>query len=174
MPRLVAMVVWQTFPRSARPPETVSTLVSIFQNHHSALGSLEHNLQSNDVLGIVADDLRVAGFKVELSKAADDKIAVPVLYGLNGKVEKSFHADAFHPLDGVVLEVEAGRAMDNNQILKDLFQACMMQDAQHLVICLRNVYRRNRDFEKALVWFDTLYASQRLRLPLSTVTLVGY
>jgi hypothetical protein len=174
MPELGTLVAWQTFPKSARPPASVRKLINVFQAHDHELGSDEHTLQSNEVLNIVAPALREEGYLVELSKAVEGKISVPVLYGLNGKIEKSFNADAFHEADGVVLEVEAGRALDNNQILKDLFQACMMQDARHLVICVRNVYRGNRDFDKAQVWFDTLYASQRLRLPLETVTLVGY
>ena len=167
-------MAWQTFPKSARPPATVRKLIDVFHAHDHELGSNDHTLQSNEVLNLVAPSLREAGFQVELSKAVEGKISVPVLYGMNGKIEKSFNADAFHPGEGVVLEVEAGRALDNNQILKDLFQACMMQDARHLVICVRNIYRGNRDFDKAMVWFDTLYASQRLRLPLDTVTLVGY
>lgn len=42
---------------------------------------------------------------------------------------------------GIVIEVEAGRAVDNNQFLKDLFQACMMDGISFLVIAVRNYYR---------------------------------
>ena len=126
------------------------------------------------MLRIVSHDLKLAGYVVEEGKAAEDKIAVPVLFGLNGVTEKSFFADAFHPEDGVVLEVEAGRAVDNNQFLKDLFQACMMQDANHLAICVRNTYRGNNDFDKVFKFLDTMYASQRLVLPLKSVLLLGY
>jgi hypothetical protein len=47
-----------------------------------------------------------------------------------------------------VLEVEAARGVDNNQFLKDLFQACMMHDVQYLGIAVRNVYPQSPDFEK--------------------------
>lgn len=47
---------------------------------------------------------------------------------LNGKLDKSFEADALHKELGFVLEVEAGRGVTNNQFLKDLFQACMMSN----------------------------------------------
>ena len=169
-----SVVTWQLFPRSARPCGALVATIRIFESKLDSIDSATQSLVSNDVLRIVAEDLRLAGFIVEQGKAAESKIAVPVLFGLNGTVEKSFFADAFHPEDGVVLEVEAGRAVDNNQFLKDLFQACMMQDAAHLAICVRNSYRGSNDFEKILKFLDTMYASQRLTLPLKSILLLGY
>ena len=53
---------------------------------------------------------------------------------------KSFEADAWNIPEKMVLEVEAGRAVVNNQFLKDLFQACMMHDVDYLGIAVRNTY----------------------------------
>jgi hypothetical protein len=75
-------------------------------------------------LAHVADGLGALGFRVEAGKKKAEKIQVPVLFGASGKVEKSFDADVHHPKAGFVLEVEVGRAVANNQFLKDLFQAC--------------------------------------------------
>jgi hypothetical protein len=152
----------------------LQSVISVFESNLPSIDSASQTLESNEVLRIVANQLRAAGFIVEEGKAKESKIAVPVLFGLNGAIEKSFFADAFHPSEGVVLEVEAGRAVDNNQFLKDLFQACMMQDANHLAICVRNSYRGGNDFEKVLRFLDTMYASQRLRLPLHSILLLGY
>lgn len=149
-------------------------VVDVFQAHEKGIDSATQSESSNAVLAIVAENLRSNGFTVESGKRNGDKIPVPVLFGLNGKIEKSFLADAFHVDEGIVLEVEAGRAVDNNQFLKDLFQACMMQDAKHLVICVRNHYRGAKDFEKVCVFFDTLYASHRIELPLESVMILGY
>jgi hypothetical protein len=44
-----------------------------------------------------------------------------MLFGLNGRLEKSFEADAYHEREGFVVKVEAGHAVANNQFLKDLF-----------------------------------------------------
>jgi hypothetical protein len=99
---------------------------------------------------------------------------VPVLFGLNGKVSKSFDADAYHPDEGFVIEIEAGRAVSNYQFLKDLFQACMMHDVSYLAIAVRNSYRTSNDFEKVQSFFDTLYASNRLTLPLKGILIIGY
>ena len=74
---------------------------------------------------------------------------------MNGKVEKYFDADAVDRERKLVLEVEAGRAIVNNQFLKDLFQACMMRDIDYLAIAVRKIYRggnrQANDFEAAKV-----------------------
>ncbi len=117
------MTQWQVFPRSKRPCPAMLVVVEVFQAHESAVDSAAMSESSNAVLAIVAPDLRAQGFTVEAGKQKNDEIEVPVLFGLNGRVEKSFLADAFHEGDGVVLEVEAGRGVVNNQFLKDLFHA---------------------------------------------------
>lgn len=167
-------VVWQLFPRSGRPVPEVRLVVEAFELHDSEISSEAHTRESNGVLQVLASTLEAGGFVVERGKTVPEKILVPVLFGENGRVEKSFNADAFHPDAGVVLEVEAGRAVDNNQWLKDLFQACMMQDALHLVIAVRKRYRGGSDYAKVFLMLDTLYSSQRLHLPLKSVTLLGY
>jgi hypothetical protein len=73
-----------------------------------------------------------------------------------------------------VVEIEAGRAVSNNQFLKDMFQASMMKDVEFLVIAVRNVYMRSRkDFENVCAFMETMYASSRLRLPLKGILIVG-
>jgi hypothetical protein len=57
----------------------------------------------------------------------------------------------------------------NNQFLKDLFEACVMPSVDYLVIAVRNDYRGQNDFEKVCAFLDSLYASDRLRLPLAGV-----
>ena len=79
---------------------------------------------SNEVLAKISKDLQAIGFQVETGKTADAKIKIPVLFGANGKVEKSFEADGYDATNKVVIEVEAGRGVTNHQFLKDLFQAC--------------------------------------------------
>ncbi len=41
----------------------------------------------------MADGLEKIGFTIEKSKKKEDKIKIPVLFGLNGSLEKSFDAD---------------------------------------------------------------------------------
>lgn len=95
-------------------------------------------------------------------------------FGRNGRLEKSFHANAFHEDLGFVVEVEAGRGVTNFQFLKDLFQACMMADVYYLAIAVRNTYQKMDDFERIDRFFSTLYASNRLKLPLKGLLAIGY
>jgi len=50
----------------------------------------------------------------------------------------------------------------------------MMHGVKYLAIAVRNVYRENPDFERAEKFFQTLYASNRLKLPLDGILLIGY
>ena len=43
-----------------------------------------------------------------------------------------------------------------------------------LMIAVRNKYRVSPDYDKVVSFFDTLYSSGRLGLPLSNVTVAGY
>lgn len=170
----MAKLRWIHFPKSHLPTGEAAAVVQVFERHHAEVDSERHDLDSNDVLRVISQDLAGAGFWVETSKRAEDKVPVPVLFGMNGAVEKTFNADAFHPQGGVVVEIEAGRAVANNQFLKDLFQACLMQDVRHLVVAVRNDYRGKDDFMAVVAFIESLYASRRMQLPLEGVTIVGY
>lgn len=167
-------VNFQTFPKSVATHGLVLQLAMVIAANHELISSEVHELSSDGVLAILRNDIQSLGFLVESSKATSGKIKVPVLYGLNGATAKTFDADGFHVGEGIVLEVEAGRAVTNYQFLKDLFQACTMQDAKHLVIAVRNSYKGKNDFTAVLGFFETLYASSRLSLPLTSVTVIGY
>jgi len=167
------MISWQYYPKSDAIPEHLQRVVDIFKQHCDAIDSLRHKLNSNGVLLVLKDTLLSDDFKVEKGNKIEDKIKVPVLFGREGRLEKSFQVDAFQEKTGTVLEVEAGRAVTNYQFLKDLFEACMMHNVTYLVIAVRKVYRRH-DFEIVITHFDTLFASGRLKLPLKGILIIGY
>jgi hypothetical protein len=168
------MINWIYFPKSDGIPKHLSVIVNIFRQHDSQIQSPKNNLASNEVLSIISKSLENEGYKVEKSKKNDDKIRVPVLFGINGTLEKSFEADAYSQEHKTVIEVEAGRGVTNYQFLKDLFQACVMHNVDYLVIAVRNKYRNSNDFEKVLSFFEVLYASGRIKLPLKGILLIGY
>ena len=89
-------------------------------------------------------------------------------------MEKYIEADCYHPINNIVMEIEAGRAVVNYQFLKDIFQACVMHDIEQLVIAVRNDYRSHDDFETVINFLDTLYTSNRLNLPLKGILIIGY
>jgi hypothetical protein len=166
---------WVYFPRSSPPPDFGLRIVALFEGVADAIDSRTTKDQHSDtVMAHLRPGLEELGFRVEKGKSAEDKIVVPVLFGRKGKVLKCFNADAHAPSSGWVLEVEAGRAVDNNQFLKDIFQACMMHDVLHLAIGVRNIYRKSDDFAKVESFLETLYVSGRLQLPLKGILLIGY
>ena len=168
------MINWMFFPKN-KPLDDVSLrIVNTFTQISSSIDSATHQLKSDDVLAIVRPGLEAIGFNVEKSKRADDLVAVPVLYGINGKIEKSFEADGYLADAGYVIEVEAGRAVVNNQFLKDFFEACTMVGVEKLCIAVRNQYRSFLDFDRVCKFFESLYASNRLGIPLSGLLIIGY
>lgn len=166
---------WQYFPKHSPSSDFIKKLVDTFETELPRISSHNNVGQSSDaVLAILRPGLDSLGFLVESGKTASAKIKVPVLYGKNGRVEKAFDADAFHPTEKIVLEVEAGRGVTNYQFLKDLFQACVMQDVDELAIAVRRDYRGSNDFDKVCTFFETIYASNRLSLPLRGILVIGY
>ena len=168
------MINWQFFPKSRIIPEHLENVLGVFELNENLITSDVHNYGSNEVLENVRTNLEKLDFQIEKSKKSSDKIKVPVLFGQNGKLEKYFDADGYNKENKTVIEVEAGRAVTNYQFLKDLFQACMMYEVDYLVIAVRKTYSKNHDFKTVITFFDTLYASGRLRLPLEGILIIGY
>ena len=172
--QVLGMTDWIYYPRSRRPPKVALEVVAAFSNVSSRIDSTTHELPSNEVLAAVASGLAKIGFRVETGKTEEKKIRVPVLFGPSGRTDKAFDADAWHEEAGFVVEVEAGRGVVNNQFLKDLFQACMMVGVEELAIAVRRTYRKSNDFDRVCKFFETLYSSPRLQLPLKGILLIGY
>jgi hypothetical protein len=169
------MINWVYFPKSSPPPEFGLSIVALFEEKADSIDSTKRVDQHSDTVVVrLRSGLERLGFRVEKGKSSEDKIVVPVLFGRKGKILKCFNADAHAATAGWVLEVEAGRAVDNNQFLKDIFQACMMHDVLHLAIAVRNTYRNSDDFAKVESFLETLYVSGRLQLPLRGILLIGY
>lgn len=74
----------------------------------------------------------------------------------------------------IVIEVEAGRTTENHQFLKDIFEASMMFSVEYLVIAVRNIYRNHNDFERIYPFLETMYITNRIKLPLKGILLIGY
>ncbi len=168
------MIRYQFFPRSVGINQQIQKIIDCFRAADAQICSPEHTLPSNEVLKILRDSLLSIPMQVEQGKARGSKIPVPVLFGLNNKIDQHFDADALSSDGKIVLEVEAGRAVDNYQFLKDIFQACMMCGVEYLVLAVRNDYRKHDDFKKIYSFLETLYISNRLHLPLKGILLIGY
>lgn len=168
------MIKYQFFPRSRGVTQEIQDIINSFKAIETQIDSETSELKSNEVLQIVRPYLEQLQYTVETGKGVNEKIDVPVLFGQDNKIDKSFYADALSADGRIVIEVEAGRATENNQFLKDLFEACMMFDVEYLVLAVRNVYRTHYDFDRVYSFLETLYISNRLHLPLKGILLIGY
>ena len=168
------MIRYQFFPRSVGITNQIKQIIDCFIEVEDKIKSPENKLTSNEVLKIAREYLLTVGMQIEEGKTRDKKIPVPVLFGLNNKIDQHFDADGLSNDGTIVLEVEAGRAVDNHQFLKDIFQACMMHEVEYLILAVRNDYRGKDDFKKIYTFLETLYISNRLRIPLKGILLIGY
>ena len=174
------MTNFQFFRRSHGVTREIQAVTTCFKKIETVLDDGTHRV-SNDVLALLRPHLEACGYDVERGKGRDDKIDVPVLFGENNEIDKSFYADAINKETGIVIEVEAGRAVRNNQFLKYIFQACMMFDVEYLVIAVLNEYHINtgsgivsHDYQEVKTFLETLYISNRIKLPLKGILIIGY
>lgn len=124
------MIEYQFFPRSVTLDKRMGQIVECFRKVEQKIESPKNKLVSDQVLALLKPHFEEIGLKVEAGKKRQDKIQVPVLFGLNNRIDKSFDADAVSEDGKVVIEVEAGRAVKNYQFLKDIFQASMMSGVE--------------------------------------------
>lgn len=168
------MLRYQLFPRSVGITSQLQQIIQCFEVVYDDIKSPENRLSSDGVLAHLRPHLEAIGYRVESGKTRGAKIPVPVLFGLNNHIDKSFDADAVSGDGRIVLEVEAGQAVVNFKFLKDIFQACLMHDVLFLVMAVRNSYRGHDDFQVVYTFLETLYISNRLQLPLHGIVLIGY
>ncbi len=172
-----------TFPSTKPPPAIAFDVVGAFREQERFIASVgrEQGMKSNDVLAAVAPALLEIGFKVEAGKLDDQRIRRPVFFGENGEPTVEYSIDAFHPATGCGLEVEAGRAWMSNAIYRDLIQALVMVDVNHLVLAVSNEYRFrsgakvviNPDYVRVVEVARALFGHSRIQMPYG-LTVVGY
>ena len=172
-----------TFPRTQSPPGFLEQLIERFQQHAFEIGTChqEKGLTSNSLLAVLRTDLLELGFEVEMGNRTRDKIMRPVFFGENAEPELQYQIDAWHPEWLAGLEVEAGRAWKGNAVYRDLIQALVMVDLEHLILAVPQMYRYNasgraiasRDYDHTVAVAQALYAHSRIEMPFS-LCVIGY
>jgi hypothetical protein len=171
------------FPLTEPPPGFVRDVVGVFRAHEPSIATaiLKKGLTSDQLLGLLRRDLEQLGFDVETGKGRSQKIKRPVFYGENGTPKLQYEIDAYHPKWRCGLEVEAGRAWMGNAVYRDLIQALVMVQVEHLCLAVPNHYRfkaagkdaSSHDYDNTLAVAIALYGHSRLQLPYG-LTVLGY
>lgn len=180
---MISKIRYSSFPRTRPSPFFVKDIVEVFMQNEDVISTdrLSKGLESNQVLSVISDKLFQLGFMVETGKTSKGKIHRPVFFGENDIPTLRYEIDAFHPEWHCGLEVEAGRAILGNAIFRDIFQAMVMVDVNHLCLAVSNVYKyksggknmQSRDYEKAIAIADALFGHTRAQIPYS-LTIIGY
>ncbi len=175
---------WSYYPKNATAPEWVKDVVAVVAAQEMSISTADTatGLSSDAVLRLLAPGLRDVGYEVESGKTRMGKIVRPVLFGENGVARVSYEVDGFHPDQGIVLEVEAGRGARGNAEYRDLLRTSLILDARNLVLMLPQVYRfksgagqgAEAAYENTVGLLDAVYTSQRLIFPFEGLLLVGY
>jgi len=172
-----------SYPRTEPPPEFVPEIINIFRNHEAAISTLvlKKGLTSDAALAVIRDDLIAVGFSIEQSKASAGKIRRPVYFGENGAPSLAYEIDGFHPGWRCGIEIEAGRGWMGNAVYRDLVQALIMVNVDHLILAVANSYKylssgkptASKDYVNTIAVADALYGHSRIRMPYG-LTVVGY
>ena len=178
-----SQIRYSSFPRTKPSPHFINNVVDVFKANEATISTtqLKKGLISDHVLGVLREGLIQIGFEVEKGKTADKKLHRPVFYGENDEPILRYEIDAFHQDWKCGLEIEAGRAILGNAIFRDLFQAMVMVDVNHLCLAVSNDYKYksggrdigSKDYEKAIAIADALFGHNRVQIPYS-LTIIGY
>lgn len=171
---------WQVFPRSQPTTVHQRELLGVFEEKFSIIGTPKNSLKSDEVLALLRLDLVSIGYEIE----GTEKVNRPVLYGESDKPLKTYNVDGWHAATSTVLEIEAGQAVENNRFAIDILKALSIQDAEHLVIAVPTNYLPERlkiaakspkkEFDKVVNIVDSLFVAGRVKLPLSSILIIGY
>ena len=177
------MIRFSTFPRTQTPPAFLEELIATFEGHADEIGTISRakGLTSDAVLAVLRPGLVELGFDVEAGKRTEDKIRRPVFFGENANPELQYEIDAWHPVWLVGLEIEAGRAWMGNAVYRDLIQALVMVDMDHLVLAVPQAYRYkaggrpavSHDYDNTVAVAEAIYAHSRIVMPYS-LCVIGY
>lgn len=176
-------VRFSTFPRTQTPPAFIAQVVEVFERRAGEIGTtqLDKGLTSDQALAALRAGFVRLGFEVEAGKRAEDKIKRPVFFGENALPDLQYEVDAWHPKWRAGLEVEAGRAWMGNAVYRDLVQALVMVEMDHLLLAVPQVYRyktsgratTSRDYENTVSVAQALYGHSRIVMPFS-LCVIGY
>jgi hypothetical protein len=176
-------VRFSTFPRTEPPRPFVAAVVRTFDEHIGSVGTttLAKGLTSDQLLAHLSEDLRRLGFSLEIDKTRAGKLRRPVFFGENGLPARQYEIDGYHPAWRCGIEIEAGRAWMGNAIYRDLVQAMVMVDLDHLILAVPQLYRYrasgrsvgSKDYENTVSVADALFGHTRIRMPYG-LTIIGY
>ncbi|SRR6266480_2071053 len=141
-----------------------AAIVDVVRKHEASLRAIRNRkqVQSEDVLAILAKDLQKIGFG-----------QAPRRFELR---TKAYEVDRFHKDIGVALEVEKGRVILGNQVYLDLFKFHVIPEVHYGAIILPSISREDTEtpFDSASAILELVGGGSRSGLNVEGLLLVGY
>ena len=170
------------YPRWQSPATWTSRVIHAFESCRLSIDSADHDHKSDEVLNLLRPELENAGFIVERDKTHDGKLYRPVFFADNGRPERQYEIDAYHPGELVALEVEAGRSTLGNAIYRDIIQVSLLVGVKYAAVAVPMTYRyvaggrakTNLAYAECRSILDAIYGGRRLQLPVEGFLLIGY
>jgi hypothetical protein len=182
-------VQWTYFPMSAQPSVLSMKVIAAFEQVASQIDSQKphevapgetRKLKSNEVLAIVKPKLDL-DFRVERKGYRNRET---VVCGSDGE-SRNFFPDAVSKVkgDGVLVQVEGGRALTGGSWALDILQAVMLRWVTELVIAVPKKYNAKSGLRGSALrggsnlvrdYVDALYRSQRFQPGLRGILILPY
>ena len=177
-------------------PVFLEDVVKVFKRNQKKIDStLEETMHksSNEVLKEITNSLKRLDYDVEEGKKKKIEIRIEE----DSSNHKKFNVDALHRTEKIIIEVEAGVAVANNNFLKDIMECEIISSKgkvfvkgtkrdlknPYLIIAVKNKYHfkskknnkftTNKDYKNIVKWLRD-FESSNLKLNIEGILLIGY
>jgi|MudIll2142460700_1097286.scaffolds.fasta_scaffold129983_2 hypothetical protein len=171
------MILLASFPPTSQRPAWAEQILAVFRRHEAGISSTQagRSLSSEEVLGMLADDLEAIGFRIERIKHVRTRPAEGEVPGDN------VHFDVYHPEWMCCLAIEDGHDWANIDVAEDLVEPLMVSNVDTLCLAvpcaeepgIGDERRRASEYERTCNLAEAVYGRTRVTLP-KRLLIIGY
>jgi hypothetical protein len=175
------MIRFAWFPEARSVPEWGERVVGVFRDHEADIASGAHPLTGNEVLAVLADELRREGFVIERRQLPKPKLSSSEFYGADGSLLVRHHFDVFHPEWLCCLAIEADPGKPEGLAASEFVEPLLVVDMDTLCLAVPNTARVHAgagapsaaSFDGTRELAESVYGHSRVPLPYRLL-LIGY
>lgn len=169
---------WRYFPPTEPLPNHLRLVVDAFSSAWPWIQDYVGGKSGTDGRKVAAEvEQHFASNSGWHLEGINGKVRLPVIWGENGQVLARVEPDGvFDHGDGRVslLEVEGGGAVQNNRLMKDLFEALLIPQVDYVAIAVPQAAHERPPYEVAVNLVAAIYARSLQSSHLKGVLLLGW
>lgn len=191
-PHVTGVLQHHFFSKKGIMPIAFDEILNAFNLAYERIDSAKFRFCSNKVLYEIGQNLKKSQFfdceQITITSSGNYTAAkggkINMHINLSGSIKKTFNPDIKSKDDKIIVEVEAGQAVDNFRFLKDLFESIVYTNCDYLGIAVRNVYSTydkngkpkstQYDYDTVCEFLSCFFCSRADNLPLKGVLVIGY